>query len=561
MKNKKIFLVIFVLCMFFPKSSNVYGAKTNLPIIWDQGCTHATYVDNEPSKYHYVYCDECGECKAKHEFTFSQYNSTYHKATCSCGYTTYKNHITSAYQITDGENINGTTYTGEKSLDKYHKEKCTLCYKVTGVEEHNWSGGNTSAHKCSSCGRVHSKKNDATKGLHYFNIEKIRKAGEVAPCEVCDKYLTLTYASNSTLSQLPKKEEYTMVGNPAPMEEKTLDKDQIIEVNFMPINEAGELIPLEELFLQVRAYTHGNYYSHYSKLIGEELSKITDRVKYIEKSETIDYIVSELSSMGALGGYNEEQKQQILDKVNQMVEEDPDLNYSDLYAITTVVSKLGDFALNAINSPLLEWFEKDLAIKNTWLSGGTITLRHDFEGTMTSSSGRKFTIYFSELPDSKYEILRSPLLTHGIDFSAASYSVGGYVNLMYATLFTKGAGSSDTPSDILAYVSIAYRDVNGNVIYTKAGNVATPRDTVISNVVYSGSGARNVTQTISAVMDWTQLSGYRYKGYLVKYGGSSGGTYSIYNKPTEMTVTSTSTVSVTSSFSASGLRNKSSILF
>jgi hypothetical protein len=62
-------------------------------------------------------------------------------------------------------------------------------------------------------------------------------------------------------------------------------------------------------------------------------------------------------------------------------------------------------------------------------------------------------------------------------------------------------------------------------------------------------------------MDWTQLSGYRYKGYLVKYGGTTGGTYSIYNNPTEMTVTSTSTVSVTSSFSSSGLRNKSSLLF
>lgn len=561
MKKVNLLISIFILLITAFVCKSVYAARTDLPILLDPGCSHTTYNDNEPAKYHYIYCDKCGECKERHSYTFSQYNLSYHKATCTCGYTTYKSHTIARYQLSNGENVNGTVYSGNEDLDTYHKTKCTLCYKVTGVEEHNWSGGSTSAHKCSNCARVHSKKDDATKGLHYFNIEKIRKAGDVAPCVVCDKYLKLTYSSNSILSELPKKEEYTMVGNPNPMEEMTLDTDQIIEVNYMPINEDGDLIPLDEEFLKVRAYTNGNYYSHYAKLIGEELSKITDRVQYIENSETIDYIVSELSNMGALGGYNEEQKQQILDKVNQMVEEDPNLNHSDLYAITTVVSKLGDFALNAINSPLLDWFEKDLAIKNTWLSGGTITLRHDFEGTMENSSNRKFTIYFSELPDSKYEMLRSPLLTHGIDFSAASYSIGGYVNLMHSTLFTVGNGSSDPPSDILAYVSIAYRDTSGNIIYTKAGNVATPLDTVISNVVYSGAGARNVTKIITAAMDWTQLSGYRYKGYLLKYGGTSGGLYSVYNNPSEMTVTTTSSVSVTSSFSASGLRNKFSILF
>ena len=46
----------------------------------------------------------------------------------------------------------------------------------------------------------------------------------------------------------------------------------------------GEIIMLDEQYLQVRAYTNGNYYSHYAKLIGAELSEITDRVQYIEDS-------------------------------------------------------------------------------------------------------------------------------------------------------------------------------------------------------------------------------------------------------------------------------------
>lgn len=563
-KIKMVFLFLLTLVVV-GISSNTFAVKTALPTLKDDnGCTHTVYEDDNPAKYHYTYCKTCGKCNKRstyHPFTYSKYSSTYHKASCSCGYTTYKYHTSSAYQINNGENVKGTVYSGNDDLDTYHKTKCTLCSEVTGVEKHTWSGGNTSAHKCSGCGRVHSKKDDATKGLHYFNIEKIRKAGEVTACVVCKKYLTLTYSSDSILAELPKKEEYTMIGNPNPMEEMTLDKDQIIEVNFMPINEDGELIPLEESFLKVRAYTNGNYYSHYSKLIGEELSKITDRVKYIEDSETIDYIVKELSSMGALGGYNEDKKQEILDNVIQMVADDPKLTHSDLYAITTVASKLGDFAINAINTPLLNWFEQDLAIKNTWLFGGTETLRHDFEGSMTSSNGRKFTIYFSELPNSKYEILKSPILTHGVEFDTYGYSVGGYTNLMYSTLFTKGEGSSDSPANILAYVSIAYRDINGNVIYTKGGELATPKDTVISNVVYSGTSAHSIKQTINAEMAWTQLSGYRYKGYLLKYGNANSGLYSVYNRPSEMKITTNSSVSVTSSFSTQGLRNKFSILF
>ena len=373
--------------------------------------------------------------------------------------------------------------------------------------------------------------------------------------------MTLKYSTESILDELPKKEEYTMVGNPDPMKEMSLDKDQIIEVNFMPLNEKGELIPIDDFFLRVREYKHGNYYSHYAKLLEKELSKITDRVQYLEDSQMLEYIASELSAMVALGEYNEAKKQEILDKVNNLVEENPNLNYSDISAIINVVSKLGDFALHSIDNPILDWFEEDLAIKNTWLPGDIHTLRWEFEGTMTNSTGRKFIIYFSELPDNRYEILRSPLLTYGVDFSTFAYSLGGLVDLMHATLFVKGDPISEPPADILAYISIAYRDTNGKVIYTKAGNIATPLDTVISNVVYSGTTSKNVTRNISAAMEWTQLSGYRYKGYLIKYGNSSGGMYSVYNKPSEMTVTTTSKVSVTSSFSTSGLRNKFSILF
>lgn len=323
----------------------------------------------------------------------------------------------------------------------------------------------------------------------------------------------------------------------------------------------GEIIMLDEQYLKVRAYTHGNYYSHYAKLIGAELSQITDRVQYIEDSGTIDYIAKELSSLGALGGYNEEKKQEIINNVNQIAKEDDSLTVVDIAAVTTVVSKLGDFAINSIDSPIMDWFEQDLTIKNTWLSGGTYTLRHDFKGTLESSEGREFTIYFSELPDNKYEILNSKLLTYGISFDIYGYTFGGFGNLMNTTLFKKGGGKADSPSNILAYVSIAYRDDKGNIIYTKGGKLATPKDTVISRVVYSGTSPHSVTETINAEMNWTQLSGYRYKGYLLKYGGNSSGLYSVYNNPSEMTVTTNSSVPVTSSFAYSGLRHQFSFLF
>lgn len=122
-------------------------------------------------------------------------------------------------------------------MDLYHKMVCDYCGEKTGVATHTWTGGNTSPHKCSGCSYVHSKKDDATKGRHYFILDKIRTAGLVVACDVCKEYLRLTYPSDSTLSKLPKKEEYTMVGNPNPMKEVVLDTDQKIKCNFMPINE------------------------------------------------------------------------------------------------------------------------------------------------------------------------------------------------------------------------------------------------------------------------------------------------------------------------------------
>lgn len=496
-----------------------------------------------------------------HSFSYSKYNDTYHKVTCGCGYSALRRHNLLPNKLKNGETVRDISYSGTEVLDTYHKMVCSSCGEVTGVEEHKWTGGNTTAHKCGGCTYTHSKVNDATKGLHYFELEKIRLLGNVSPCVVCGEYLTLKYSNDSILDTLPKKEEYTMVGNPNPMKEVTINTDQKIVSNFMPINEDGEVILIDEVFLRVRAYTNGNYYTHYSMLAGNELSKITGRVKYIEDSSTIDYIAKELSSLGALGGYNESKKQEIIDNVTKMAKTDPDLNIIDIYAITTVVSKLGDFAINSINTPLLEWFQQDLAIKNTWISGGTTTIRHDFSGSMTSSSGREYTLYFSQLPKSKYEILLSPILTYGVNFSIFSYSFGGLGQLLYSTLFTVGGGGSDSPSNILAYVSVAYRDDEGNVIYTKAGNLATPKDTVISNVVYSGTSAKSVTSNISAEMDWTQLSGYRYKGYLLKYGTDSGGNYKVYNNPSEMKVTTESSVAVTSSFTPSRMRDKSGFLF
>lgn len=465
----------------------------------------ATKTENQSKR------DEVVAQKCKHEnMTYTKYNSLYHTASCNCGY----------------------------------NER----------QEHYWSGGNVSAHRCTKCKYVHWKSRDETSGRHYFDLEKITKLGNVAPCVVCKKYLNLRYSSDSILPTLPKKEEYTMVGNPNPMKEVYLDSNQKIIANFMPINSKGEIIMLDPSFLRVRTYTNGNYYRHYSRLVGNELSKITNRVEYFEDPSTGQYIANELSSLGALGGYNEERKQEVIDNVLQMTRDDPNLKFLDVYAVTSVISKLGDFAINAINSPLLEWFSNDYAIKNTWLSGGITTLRHDFNGSKNSTAGREYTVYFSELPAGKYEIVVSPILTYGINFNLFGYSLGGVGQLMYSTLFNKGGGSADSPSNILGYISIGYRDNKGNVIYAKDGRLATPKDTVISKVVYSGTSAKSVRSVIDAQLEWTQLSGYRYKGYLIKYGNSGGGTYKIYNNPSEMIVSNDSSVEVISSFTPSRIR-------
>ncbi len=517
----------------------------------DKGCTHKVYSTSSPSKYHYSYCKKCGKCnkrtrhsiseirnygngtyhtaycscgyymgRKKHSFSsFSKYNSDYHYASCSCGYTGLKKHNgSSKVKITLGETILGTTYSSVEDIDLYHRVDCGQCGEILGVEEHTWSGGDTTAHRCSSCSYEHSKKDDATKGLHYFDLDKISKVGDVANCEVCGEALHLKYSSDSDLPKLPKKEEYTMVGNPNPMEEVEINKDQKIISNFMPLNEDGEIIPLNEDFLRVRTYTHGNYFRHYSKLVGEQLSDITGRVNYTESKETLEYITNKLSELEALGGYNESQKIEIVNDINNVIKNDPSIGYIDTYAVTTVISQLGDFAIESIRSPLIDWFRKDLTIRNTWLAGDMTTLRHEFFGSMGSSQNREYVIYFTELPAAKYEIVLSPLLTDGITFNIFSYSLGGLATLSFSTLFTRGGGGgSDSPSNIKAYISIAYRDMNGNVIYDKVGNLATPKDTAISKTVYSGTSAKKVTTNVSAEMEWTQLNGYRYKGYLIKY--------------------------------------------
>ena len=548
-------------------------------------CTHKVYTTNEPATYHYSYCPICKKCNGKtrhsvskvisygsdeyhlaycscgksmgvkkHYFlSYTRYTDTQHKAKCSCGYVGIRNHNGSSVMLKSGETINGITYSSTEDLDTYHKVVCTGCGEVMGVEKHNWTGGNTSAHTCSSCSYVHSKKNDATKGLHYFDIEKIRFAGDVTPCVVCGEYLHLSYTSNSKLPKLPKKEEYTMVGNPNPMKEKSISQDETIKCNFMPINKDGKLIPIDENCLKVRSYTNGNYYSHYSKLIGKELGKITDKVDYLDEA-TLNQITTKLSEFGALGGYNEEAKEQIVKELENEISSNSNLNFINAYQVSTVISQLGDFAIGAIDSPLIDWFSKDSTIKSTWLSGSTYTLRQEYFGNMADASSRKFVIYFTDLPDGKYEILMSPLLTYGITFNVLGYSLGGYGQLLFSTLFNIGSGAGrDNPSNINAYIAVAYRDINGNVILNKDGRLATPKDNIISKVVYSGSSQRNVTTEIVAEMDWTQIAGYRYKGYLVKYGSESGGNYGVYNKPEEMNVTTTSKVSVNSSFTYNGL--------
>lgn len=524
-------LLVITLMQFSLNSSTLIASSSTST----KKCTHTVYKNINNSKYHYTYCKICGKAKSRkvhsvskivnngststhltycscgkymgtesHGYvSYSRYNTTYHYATCSCGYTGLKSHNVQAKELKNGESVNGATYSGTENLDTYHKMVCRNCNTVTGVEAHNWTGGDTSAHTCSGCSYVHSKKNDATHGLHYFNLNKIRSAGDITTCVVCKAMLKLEYTSDNILSTLPKKEEYTMVGNPNPMLEKSITTDQKIKANFMPINENGEIIPLDDLMLRVRSYKHGNYYAHYSKLIGGTSSLLSDKIKYLEDSGMIEYITNELNN---LNSNNEEVTNQVLSNINNKIKNDPNLGFIDTYALTTVISQLGDFAVESIRSPLIEWFTKDLAIKYTWLGGGTTTLRHDFKGNMNDSSSRIYTVYFSELPTGRYEILMSPLLTYGINFNLFSYSAGGFGTMLFSTLFNIGNPGVSSPSNIKAYIGVAYRDTNGNIIRNKKGGIATPIDSIISNIVYSGTSAKSVTKNITAEMNWTQAA-------------------------------------------------------
>lgn len=518
--NKKVFSKLLILFIVFTSVliSNVYAA----------------YPDN-----------------GKHKYKYEKYSLSYHKVTCknnNCTYKAYKTHSnTRSHVITNGEKILGITYSSTESLDKYHKLVCNNCGQIIGVAEHSWGGGDTSAHTCLECGYVHSKVNDATKGRHYFDIEKISTAGNVTKCVLCEEYLILTYEYDSTLSKLPKKEEYTMVGNPNPMKEVSLNTDQKIKTNFMPINKDGNLIPLDPNSLKVRTYTHGNYFHHYSKL-NNNLSDIAERVNYFNNNKVTNYIVKRVDELGVLGSHDETVVSQIVSEIKKEILGDDSLNIIDTLAVSYVVSQLGDFAVDSIKKPFIDWCTMGSVMQYTWLDGGTETLEYDFKGNMYSSSNREFTIYFSKLPDAKYEIQFSPLLTYGIQFNIAGYSFSNAGQMLYSTLFTKGSAHDDSPSNILAYISVAYRDTDGNIIKNKSGSLYTPKDTILNSVVYSGTSSRTVTKTLNPTMEWTQVAGYRYKGYLVKYG-----TYSIYNKPSEMTVTDNSSVSVTSSFTKNGL--------
>ena len=559
---KKIMYMLFVVVVIlaFNSGINIYAAKTNSNIssVINQRsatkCKHKVYSDNAPATYHYSYCSICKKCNRKtrhtvskivnygndsyhlaycscgkslglksHSFiSYTRYNETSHKAKCKCGYVGIRGHNGSPVRINKGDTVLGITYSSQDDLDTYHKLVCTSCGEYTGVEKHNWSGGSTSPHTCSSCSYVHSKKDSATKGLHYFDIDKIRIAGDVAPCVICGEYLKLSYTSDSKLPKLPKKEEYTMVGNPNPMKEETIFKDETIKCNFMPINENGELITIDNNCLKVRAYTNGNYYSHYSKLIGKELKRISERVGYMDDA-TMEQITNKLCEFGALGGYNDAAKEQVVNELKNQINADPNLNFINAYQVSTVVSQLGDFAIGAIDSPLIDWFSRDSTIKSTWLSGATYTLRQEFFGSVSDASNRKFVIYFTDLSDGKYEILMSPVLTHGITFNILGYSLGGYGQLLFSTLFNIGGSGvgKEAPSNIKAYIAVAYRDTNGNVILNKDGRLATPIDSIMSKTVYSGTSKKNVTTNITAEMNWTQVAGYRYKGYLVKYGTGS----------------------------------------
>lgn len=257
-----LLLTIFNLGMFF-HSNEIYATTSTK-------CTHTVYKDNNPSTYHYTYCNICGKCKKRtkhsvkeivntgnisghktycscgkylgledHETEYcTKYNDTFHRTHCECGYVGVQMHINlEAEQLSAGEYVKGKRYSTKEDLDTYHKVTCIDCDEKLGVDEHTWARGSTMAHRCSGCGRVHSKQNDATKGLHYFNIEKITHLGNVGTCEVCNAILQLEYTGGSILPHLPKKEEYTMVGNPNPMKEVILNTDQKIKSNYMPINE------------------------------------------------------------------------------------------------------------------------------------------------------------------------------------------------------------------------------------------------------------------------------------------------------------------------------------
>ncbi len=553
----------------------------------EEKCTHTVYSTNDSSTYHYGYCDVCGECDSRrthyvyrykntgdedthsgycscgkymgeywHSYnSFTQYDKNNHIGECTCGHAAYLSHVDSYVSIAKGEVIEGVSYTTNEQLDNNHKVVCRDCDEFLRVENHKWSGGDTSPHKCSKCSYIHSKQYDATKGRHYFNLSSISSIGSIAKCQVCTEYLTLEYENGCLLPELPPKEKYTMIGNPNPMAEKSVNEDQYIKTNFMPINEAGEIIPLNEGSLIVRSYRQGNYYTHYSKLTVKAIEKIAENLKYSKNKELLNYITKKLKSLGTLGGYNQGKKEDIIEEIINTVSGDKDLEVVDAESIINVVSKMGDFAIKAIKTPLLEWFKEDLEIKDTWLSGGQTTLEQEYFGDWYNSQNRKYTLYFSKLSPGKYEILHSKLLTEGVEFDIYSYTAEGFTELLYCTLFNKGddSASKDEPCDILAYVNVGYRDINGNIIYNKNGQLAPPPDSVISNIVYSGTSERTVVSNIIAEMEWTQSAGYRYKGYLVRYGDDKSGYYGLYNSPNEMTATDNSSVSVTSSFTTQGL--------
>ena len=533
---KKRFLILTLLCMIFGSFYFVIFASGEESV-----CTHQIYNDSNTSTYHYKYCETCGKCNSRtkhYVYRYKNYGkSGTHSGYCSCG--RYMGEYWHNYKTFNHYN------------DSYHIGICSCGYST--YLSHSWSGGDTSAHKCSTCGYFHSKQNDATRGRHYFDLTNISTIGKIASCGLCGAELELEYDTNTTLNKLPAKEEYTMVGNPKPMQPKSIEEDQYIVSNFMPIDAKGNIIPLKESSLKLRTYRNGNYYTHYSKLTKVALEQIADNLKYSEDKELLSFITQKLQELGTLGGYSESSKEKIIEEIIETVSGDKALEAMDALAIIDVVSKMGDFAIEAIKTPYIEWYKKDLEMKVTWLEGSEVTLDYEYNGDWDNSSNRKYKLFFSKLEDANYEIRQSKLLTEGVIFDIYSYTPEGFADLLYCTLFTKGETDRDEPIDILAYVSVGYRDINGNRVYNKQNKLATPNDSVISNVVYSGTTERSITTTINAQMEWTQLAGYRYKGYLIKYGNEKSGYYGLYNVPSNMKVTNDSSVEVTSSFTTQGL--------